>query len=356
MRVVRNQQALKDMPKLAERQLVDAQRGRTNTREQITRVHQQEAQAMGRQNAALPADSWEAMDSAVYQATKDSMTIVQDLLNAGLRYSVDLRAEYDTWGIIDDTGTASVGMTPEAQEEESDVTTGDDGSPIPIIDDGYSIGFREEPLTSDRLPTDGLDTTKATVAGRHVSEAIEEMFIDADNFTISGVGGEGYTLHGMTDHPDIANGDTTADWTTDSTAIRDDFRGMRGVLKNDRNYSPGGTGFWTYLGTEYYDTLDDADPEGDGNQTVRDRVENLANISRIAEAEFLPEKSAMMFRPTEDVIQVGVGADMSTVQWEDPFRDRWRALASMYPRIKRTHSVPGVSGDYQTGIVYWTAP
>jgi hypothetical protein len=355
LRVRRNTAALDSMPQLAFQQVLDSQHGRNNTRAAITsRVN--EAAKAGRVNAALPPDAWESMDTAVYQAAEDTLTIVDDLLSAGLRYSVDLRAKYDTWGIIDDTGEARVGMTPESQTEESDVIAEEDGSPVPIIDDGFSVGFREEPLNSDRLPEGSLDTTKSTVAGRHVSEAIESMFVNADNIQITGETGEGYTLYGMTDHPETATGNTSADWTSDNTIIRDDIRSARSVLKNDRNYRPGGTGYWCYLGTEYYDVLDDADPEGDGNQTIRDRVENLANVSRVREADFLDSKSMLMFRPTEDVIQVGVGADMQSVQWEDPFRDHFRAMASMYPRIKRTYATDAVSGTYMNGLLYWTAP
>jgi hypothetical protein len=345
------------MPNLAYRQMMDQQLDRSNTRAEISaRINQ--AHEQGRTNAALPPEAWESMDGAVYQAAEDTLTIVQDLLNAGLRHTVSLNAKFDTWGIIDDTGSATVGMTPEAQEEESDVTVGDDGSPIPIIDDGYTIGFREEPTSSERLPESSLDTTKATVASRHVSEAVESMFIDADNIQITGVDGEGYTLYGLTDHPDTATGTTSNDWTAqgNESVIREDFRAARSVLKNVRNYNPGSTGYWTYLGTEYYDELDDADPEGTGDMTVRDRVENLSNISRIEEADFLPEKSMMMFRPTEDVIEAGVGATPSSVQWENPFRDHWRVLASMYPRIKRTYSTDNVSSKYQNGILFWTAP
>lgn len=355
MRVTRNQEALSEMPQHAYEQLLDAQRGRNNARKRIV-ARTNKAAEQGRINAALPPEAWESMDTAVYQAAEDTLTLVQDLLGAGLRHSVDIRAQYDTWGIIDDTGAAHVGMTPEAQEPESDVTAGEDGSPIPIIDDGYSIGFREEPLDTSRLPEASLDTTKATVAGRHVSEAVESMFVDSDEIQITGVGGEGYTLYGFTNHPDTATGNTSADWTTDETVIRDDVRAMRRLLKNDRNYKPGGTGYWVYMGEEFYDTLDDIDPDGDGNLTVRDRIENLSNISRIREMDYLPEKSVMMFRPTEDVVEVGVGAEMNSVQWEDPFRDHWRAMASMYPRIKRTFAADGLNSQYMNGIVYWTAP
>ena len=354
-RVQRNTTALEGMPMLAKRQLYDAQARSNNTRKEII-ARQNQAVQTGRLNASLPPESWQAMDTAVYQAAEDALTIVQDLLDMGLEYRVDIRAQYDTWGIIDDVGSATVGMTPEAQETESDIEADEDGSPIPIIDDGYSIGFRDEPVSADRLPADGLDTTKGTVASRHVSEAVENMFIDADNLQITGAGGEGYTLYGITDHPDTATGNTTTDWTVagNESDIRSDIRAMRALLKNDRSYSPGSTGYMVYMGTEYYDELDDADPEGDGNQTVRDRVSNLANIRQIKEADFLADKSVLMFRPTEDVIQVGTGMRASTVQWEDPFRDHYRVIASHYPRIKRVNN-PNGSG-YVNGFVYWTAP
>jgi len=355
LRVNRNVDRLEDVPKLAFNQMMDAQKERANTREKIVRAHQQQAAQHGRANAALPPDAWESMDTAVYQAAEDTLTLVQDLLSAGLRYSVSLQAKYDTWGILDDTGSARVGMNPESQSEESDVIAGEDGSPIPIIDDGYTIGMREEPVDASRLPESSLDTTKATVSSRHVSESIESMFVSSGNIQITGETGEGYTLYGMTDHPDTATGTTSADWTSDNTVIRDDIRSMRQILKNDRNYSPGGTGYWVYMGTDYYDTLDDSDPEGTGDMTIRDRVENLANISRIREMDYLNPKSVLMFRPTEDVIQVGVGQEMSTVQWEDPFRDHFRAIASMYPRIKRTYATDAVSGNFMNGIIYWTS-
>lgn len=357
-RINRNKTALASMPSHAKQQLYDAQRGSNQTRAEVI-ARQNAAAQSGRLNAALPPESWESMDTAVYQAAEDTLTIVQDLLAMGLEYEVDIRAKYDTWGVIDDVGSAHVGMTPEAQEPESDIKAAEDGSPIPIIDDGYSIGFRDEPVDTSRLPADSLDTTKGTVASRHVSEAIENMFINADNIQITGSGGEGYTLYGMTDHPDTATSNTSSDWTVagNESDIRSDLRAMRQVLKNDRNYSPGSTGFMVYMGTEYYDELDDADPEGDGNMTVRDRVENLANIRQVKEADFLADKSVLMFRPTEDVIQVGTGMRPSTVQWDDPFRDHFRVIASHYPRIKRTYNQdPNDSSEFQNGFVYWTSP
>lgn len=297
-----------------------------------------------RANASLPEASWEAVDDTVYPTMESTLRLVNDLRGLGLVQNVDIQAKVDTWHMRDTQGSASVDMDPETTTSETTVGYDMDGTPVPIIHDDFSLGFRDRPADDSVDPeTDGADA-----ATRNVSEAIEDFFVGGTNIKVVSSGSP-FTSYGMTDHPATATGTTTADWTADNTVIRSDFRSARSVLKNDRKFRPGDAGYLTYLGTEYYDELDDADPEGSGDTTVRDRVENLANIEAVRELDALPGKSMLMFRPTQDVIEVGIASDIQPVQWEDPFRDYWKILGSMYPRIKQTM-------DNENGILYWTAP
>jgi hypothetical protein len=331
----RNENFIRSAGRYARQQIRDTQYGKSTARTNALRT-----------NASLPENSWEAVDNAVYRTQQETLRLVQDLRAAGLTYNLgDLMAEVDTWHILDESGSADIDMDPETATAESSVSYGMDGTPVPIIHDDFSIGFREGPAEGEGVG-ESLDTLGATVASRHVAEAIESMFVDASSLQITS-GSDAFQLYGMTDHPATATGTTTADWTADNTVVRDDIRAMRSVLKNDRNYNPS-PGYWLYLGTEYYDVLDDADPEGDGNQTIRDRVENLSGIAQIREMQYLPNKSALLFRPTSDVIEVGMANDVQTVQWESPFRDNFKIMAAFYPRIKKT-------ADDETGILYWTA-
>lgn len=330
-----NKDLLKQAPQHAFDQLVDAKRGKSDTRENVLRA-----------NASLPPDSWQQVDNAVYDTTEETLALVDYLRGQGLVHSIDLMSEVDTWYLTDGSGEASLDMSPETAVSESSVSFGRDGCPVPIIHDDYSLGFREG-SAEGRGPNVDLETMNAENAARNVSELIERLFVGDENLTISGVN-DAFTLYGMTDHPATATGSTSADWTADNSVIREDIRAMRSVLKNERNFNPTGSGYTLAYGTQYHDVLDDADPEGDGNMTVRERVENLANIGNTMELDFLPEKSVLMFRPTSDVIEVGMASDMQTVQWEEPFRDSWKVLASMYPRIKQTD-------DKENGIVFWTA-
>lgn len=331
-----NRAFLKEAPQYAIQQLNDYQRGVANTRAKAVKT-----------NSALPKRSWEVLDETVYQTQDDTLTLVSDLREAGLVTTRDLMSKNDLWPLVDDEGSADIAMTPEAETDEGRVAWAQDGVPIPVIYDFFSLGFREaQSDESGRDVADDLDTIGLSTTTRRVNEKIEDLFINGWGETIQ-FDGDGYTLYGLTNHPQTNTGSVTADWTSDETVIRDDVRSMRGTIKNDNNYSPGGTGFWLYLGTDFYDALDEADPEGDGNQTVRERVENLAGISRVRELDKLGSKEALMFRPTEDVVDVGVAAEVQPVQWETPFRDNWAVLGAVYPRVKKTKS-------NQSGVLYWT--
>lgn len=329
-----------DLPRTVWRQLADAKQGQATERQNI------------KANAALPPDSWEARDDAVYTTMEQSLVLVNALRQAGLTYSsITLDAKYDTWGLIDDRGSADVRMDPETEHRESAVTFGEDGAPVPVVQDGYSIGFRDNPYQDARMP-ESLDETQDQVITRHISETVEEMFVNGSQFDLTvgtANGNQGYTLYGMTDHPATAKNTMDSDWTTSQASVYDDIVRMRSVLKNDRQYSTSGVGYWLGLGSEYMDVLDQPDSTFDNSQTLRQRVDGMSSISRVMEIDYLDPKSALMFRPTRDVIEVGIAADLTPVQWEDAYRSHRDIIASLYPRIKQTP-------DGVTGIAYFTAP
>lgn len=350
MSVSSNREFWSSLSDHARQQLLDQRQGKATRRKETIRANKQ-AVRQGRFNSALPEDAWVDMDETVSEVVRDELRLVDDLVNTVGTHTVPLSAKLDTWHIHKTQGEAEIGMTPDVATGESTVSFDDDGAPIPIAYDPYSIGFRDNPVEGGVME-ESLESQHAANSARLVSERIESSFIDGSDVNISVFDSDqGYDFYGMTDHPSTATGTTDADWTTDNTVIRDDFRRARSVLKNDRNYNPG---FRVYLGNEYYDVLDDVDPDGDGNLSIRDRVENLSGIMGISELEGLPDKSMLMFKPSSDVIEVGQASDIQTVQQEDMFRDHFMVLGSMYPRIYQQYNVE--TDSLQNGILYWTAP
>lgn len=331
-------------------QVADWQSESYDIHKDIIRANQQAA-TQGRQNAALPEDAWVDMDDTTTQVVRDELRLVTDLRSSVGTHAVPIDAKLDTWHIAKTGGEGQLGMTPDVATDESVVGFDDDGTPVPIAYDGYSIDFRDAPVDGSGMDA-SLDTLHQMNSARLVSEVIEQVFVDASGFDINVTDStQGYDLYGMTDHPSTATGSTQADWTTDNSIIRDDFRAARSVLKNDRNYS---SGYAVYLGNEYYDELDSADPEGDGNLTIRDRVEDLSGIQWVRELDSLPDKSMLMFKPSPDVLQVGQAASIQPVQQEEMFSTNFVMMGAMYPRIYQQYNVETES--LQNGILYWTAP
>lgn len=321
-----------EIPRFARQQMRDAQYNTSDTRT----------------NAALATDSWVQFDDAAYDTFQETSTLVQNLIGRGLTHEADFMAEFDYWNTRSTHGKAEVGMHVQATTSDSAVSYGQDGSPIPVIHDDFVVRFREGATEGEELDED-LTTTGVSGASRRVTETVEQLFIGDEDLEFAVNNGQDLVdLHGITTHPEVPTLSPGTDWNTDATTVRDDVRRLRSTIKNDNHVNPGNVGYDLYLGTDYYDVLDDVDPEGSGDMLVRERVDSLANINSIQELDFMDPASALMLRPTEDVIEVGLANDMQTVQWESPFDERFKVLMSAYPRIK-------VTQEGQVGIAYMEA-
>lgn len=295
-----------------------------------------------RANSALPVDSWESMDDTAYRAETAVLSIVADLRAAGLTTSESIYDEEVTWDPVDANHDATISMSPETETDEGAAEYGKQGTPLPIFHSDYSIGFRERGPRG--LSDEGsIDTLNAWGASWAVNRTFEETVVYGWEPSI---GTDGYTLWGLANHPQTSTG-ALGDWSASSTNIRSDIRAMISQIKNDNKYRPGNVGYWLYLASDLEDRLDDVDDAGSGDLLARDRIENLSGLSRISTSDVLEPGTALMFRPTTDVIDLGMAEDLQTVQWDDPFRDNYKVLLAGTPRVKNT-----LQG--QSGIAYWT--
>ena len=264
-----------------------------------------------RHNAAVPDESWKTMDDVVYGTMDNTLVLINDLREAGLVHNTTLRAKSTEWHERGDTHTATTAMDPEATDDEDTTAFDLTGAPLPVVMDSFTIGMRDRPVNGPVVGEE-YDTMETDAAARAVGEGLEWMGF---NGWPASEPGDGYSLYGLTTHPDVNTGDLT-DWSAGAgtAQIRADIRAMRKALRDD-NFNAGNTGYWLYLSEDYEEHLDDTDPSGSGDLLVRDRVENLASINRIRRADFLPPRSALMFRPTRDVIDLAVAAEEQVIQW-----------------------------------------
>lgn len=316
-------------------------------------VRQQVASPQARQqyrfNASLPPEAWEGMDQTVYPAMDDTLRVVADIRSAGLTTSESIFNKVVTWNRSDYSADATISMNPDSDgAAESDTDIDQDGVPLPVIHSPFSVHWRE--MGSDGTMPGGmggvdLEQDKADASGRAVAEAAEDLVL---NGWEPSIGSDGYSLHGLTNHPDVHVGDL-ADWTSAPGDIRNDLKdGMARDLKDD-NFRPGATGYNVYISDDLEDSLTEPDPEMDNNLVMDTLDDSLSSINEIQVSEYLPDGSALMFRPTRDVIDLAVGLEETVVEWEQPHRDNFQVMMGFAPRVK-------VTKRGQCGVAFYQVP
>lgn len=302
--------------------------------------------------STLEEDEWRTLSDAMVQAYQANLVGVSDLMNANLTRSVSLATKVSLYQQINEFTEAEVSMDGEADSEEDYPGYETKGTPIPIVHKDFRVSERD--LQTSRRMGNDLQTDGVAASTRVVSEKNEQLLFSGWTPTVRGDDGNTFTLHGYTTHPD-RNTYTGSDWSsagpgeTNAGAIRTDIVGMLDALDGDNRTSGG---FWLYLAPpqwrEFRSTIDS---NGDGNRTVRERILNTFDqeIGAVRRAEHLPDGSAVMVDPRQDVVQLVMAEDVQMIEWTSgsEMTNHYKIMSAMAPEIKS-------DAQGRSGIVHTT--
>lgn len=263
--------------------------------------------------SSLQHEEWKQISDTVIRVREQNFNLIDNLRSQGLTKDLSLATFVDLWHTVSDIDGAEVAMNPQDTGDEDGVEYELDGAPLPVVHKDWSIDRRQ--LLSSRQSGTSLDTLVPAMMTREVSKKIEQL---AFNGWAPNV--DGYQMYGFTNHPN-RNTYTGSDWddgTSDASQIRGDILAMIESLENDEF----GTGTYDlYLNRNEYQTLrSQVDDIGDGSQNIRQRIleEFGQELNRIEQSPFVPAGEAIMFTPTDEVVQVGVAEDVQPIEWEAP--------------------------------------
>lgn len=288
------------------------------------------------QNATtLQEDEWRQLTDRMVEIYRADLVGVSDLQDSGLTRDISLATKVDLWQTMSEMTGADVSMDGESGSEEDRMTYNTEGVPVPIVHKDFRISERD--LMTSRMLNNDLRTDQVADATRAVTETLEDILFHGWN-PIVGDDRDNFQLYGYTTHPDriTHTGSTWGRTGTEAENIRADLVEILDLL--DQNNRDGG-GFWVYLAPEQWRIFRSAiDPHGDGNLTVRERVEDefSQEYARFRRTDRLPDGEAVVVDPREDVVELAQAEDVQTVEWQSGsgMTNHFKVMGAIAPEVK----------------------
>lgn len=286
----------------------------------------------------LPVDAQRMIDTAVTQVGMERLTIVQDLINAGLVFNLPGWLGVPT--IYNERvgrgGHARRTFVPESRGERFMLDR--DGVTLPVYCTWADFSFDIRTLATAQRVGTPLDTSHVSAATRAVNEAIEDQAINGLPFTIDGNGADGLLTNPVNS---FAYVDGEA-WTASGHSGEDilaDILGMIEDAQDDFYYGP----YTLYIPKAYYMKLL-LDYKSATSGSIWERIQMPGLTIKVA--DMLPANKTVLIQMTNNVIDVVLGQNPTTLSWEDApgLHRSWMVLACAIVRIKQDY-------DGRAGIV-----
>ena len=293
-------------------------------------------------NATLRKDEWLAFDDVVIREARLRLTFVDLLIRKGLVFNVNGMSKTAL-------ETESLNEFQAAQVTMDGVNRGTKdipnfelaGIPLPITHKEFEVTLRT--LNASRERGEALDTTSAELAGRQVAELTENTFVNG----ISSYKAAGYTLYGVTDHPNVNTGSLTANWddsAASGTTILADVLSMKTAAHVDRMYGP-----YALLVPSNFEMVLDEDFKANSDKTIRQRLMEINSIEEVLIVDKLASDTVVLVQLTADVVRVINGLAPTTLQWDSTggLLLNFKAMAIQVPQVRATQAG-------RSGIVVYT--
>jgi len=312
-------------------------------------ANQEERKQIAANATTLEDDEWRVLSDRMVEVYRGELVGISDLQSAGLTRDISLATKVDLWQTMNEMTGAEVSMDGETESEEDRATYSTEGVPVPIVHKDFRIGERDL-LTSRRLNND-LRTDMVADATRAVTETLEDILFHGWNPQVSD-DRDSFELYGYTTHPDRNTVAASENWSRTGSGASEIRATIVDALDELDDDERDGGGFWLYMAPEQWRVFRAAiDPDGDGNLTVRERLEGEfgTEIGAFRRASHLDDGTAVMVDPRQDVVELASAEDVQTVEWQSGsgMTNHFKVMAAMAPEIKS-------DGTGQSGIVEMT--
>jgi hypothetical protein len=242
-----------------------------------------------------------------------------------------------------EVGEAEISMDGQAKGNNADTANIPVGVAQPIVHVDYEIDARDQQQSANM--GQDKEARLARQAGRVLREKEDDLALNGWGLTVNGPNGGQFSVDGFLNTDARITGSATASWTSSNLAdVQDTIEDMVEDLEtvganSDKNLMPRSRGVYLYYNQVHNSVLDKADPRGDGNMSVRQRLQQDHPYVTLRETPFIPDNEIVMVVRDERIMSVVNAQNPTNMSWEpSPMATRYKALSSRVPFFRSTYS------------------
>lgn len=210
------------------------------------------------------------------QEVRTSLTMMESVMAAGFTRSTSLaRTEYIKQRTNKWSNTGEISMDGRAESAPDERVKERFGVPIPIVHVDYDIPARRQQQSMNF--GESVEDEQAEEAGRILRETEENLFLDGWGPTVPDSVGNNLDLYGVRDSNVSITGTASGDWGTPSNVLDTIDKILNAfetqTADNARGPDPVEQGMWLWYHPNQRSDLRAADPRGDGNMSLMQRIE-----------------------------------------------------------------------------------
>lgn len=287
------------------------------------------------------------------QEIRTDLTMMESVMAAGFTRSTSLaRTEYIKQRTDEWSNTGEISMDGRAESAPDERVKERFGVPIPIVHVDYDIPARRQQQSMNF--GESIEDEQAEEAGRILRETEENLFLDGWGPTVPDSQGNNLDLFGVRDSSISITGTASGDWGTPSNVL-DTIDKILNAFEtqttgNDRGPDPVEQGMWLWYHPNQRSDLRAADPRGDGNMSLMQRIErdypyidmqaageldDGELVATVQDPRFLRILTAQAPTNLSEEVDMGLAT-------------KYKTLASRIPFFQKTYT--GIKGNlYYTG-------
>lgn len=288
----------------------------------------------------LSKDEWVQFDEVAIEESIIRLRGVGALRAAGLTIPIPNAMgktilQYEKLG---DMNAAEVDLSGLSRTEDDTVDLDLFSVALPMTHKDFNINLRT--LEASRTRGESLDTTKARISSRKVSEMIEYMLFNGLTKKFGAA-----SVYGLTTEPNRNVGSLGTTWVTESGEnILAKVLAMIDVLVADGFYGP----YWMFLPTAFGNALN-RDFKANSDKSIIQRLREVEGLVNIIVADQMPALSVVIAQASKDVMAMGIGEEIQTIEWDQygGMQMAFKIFAIQVPVIRSTRSL-------KSGVVHFS--